>query len=83
MAGKTSTIIHKTKKPSTDLYQVLGKIEETIQELTRYLAESEDSKHLGIAGQNKLTQKQQIILKQLEMAQKRANTITQLIAKNL
>lgn len=83
MASKTSTIVHKTKKPATDLYQVLGKIEETVQELTRLFAEADDSKHRGAQGMLKLTQKQQLIIKQLELAQNRAESVVKLIEKGI
>ena len=37
---KRSAVVHKSSKPTTDLYQVLAKTEETIQELTRMFVDS-------------------------------------------
>jgi len=37
---KRSVVVHKSSKPANDLYQVLAKTEETIQELTRMFVDS-------------------------------------------
>ena len=79
-ATKRSEVIHKSEKDASNLYQVLGKTEETIQELTRMLAESEDSTHLGVGGMPKLTPKQQAIQKELAEARRRYDAILQMIS---
>ncbi len=76
-----SSAVNKTDKPVENPYQMLAKIEETIQELTRQLAESEDSKHFGVRGMPKLTAKQQMIKQQLEFANKRAEQLMMLMKK--
>ena len=76
---KTSEVIHKSIKDATTLCQVLGKIEDTIQELTRLLAESQDSDHQGVGGQNILTPKQQAIMNELKEARARYDAILQLM----
>ena len=78
---KRSEITHKTAKEAETLTQVLARIEETIQELTRMLAETEDSRHLGVGGMPKLTPKQQAIQKELEEARSRYKEILRLIAE--
>ena len=54
--------------------------EQTIQELTRMLAESEDSTHLGVGGMPKLTPKQQAIQKELAEARRRYDMLFQAIS---
>jgi len=73
--SKRSVVVHKSAKPTTDLIQLLGKTEETIQELTRMLLESEDGKHRGIRGKTKMTSKQEAILNQLDLAHQRFEMI--------
>lgn len=80
---RRSVVQHKTAKKVDVLPQVLASIEETIQELNRMLAESEDSKHRGVGGMTKLTTKQQAIIRQLEQAEKRYDGILKLIEKKL
>ena len=77
---KKSEIIHKSTKEAATLAQVLSRIEDTIQELTRMLAETEDSTHLGVGGLPKLTPKQQAIQKELEEARGRYKEILKLMA---
>ena len=77
---KTSEVIHKSIKDATTLCQVLGKIEDTIQELTRLLAETQDSDHQGVGGQNIMTSKQQAIMNELEEARGRYESILELIS---
>lgn len=74
-----STVVHKSSKPSENLYQVLSATEGTIQEITRLLSETGDSRHKGVRGLPKLTLKQQILQKQLDHANKRYNEILRLI----
>ncbi|OVE74099.1 hypothetical protein BVX93_00540 [bacterium B13(2017)] len=78
--SKRSVIVHKTQKQTEHLHQVLSKIEETIQELTRLFVEMESSKHRGVKGQFRLTPKQELIKKQLELANKRADQILKLLS---
>ena len=76
-----ATVAKKTAdKPAENLSQVLGKTEETIQELTRMLAETEDSNHMGVRGMPKLTPKQQAIMKELDEARSRYKEILRLMA---
>ena len=75
-----SVITYKTDKPAENLYQALGKTEETIQELSRLFSECENSGHYGVKGQLKLTSKQAELKKQLDRAQERADKLMQLIA---
>jgi len=77
---KRSVVVHKSNRPVSDLYQVLAKIEETIQELSRILAETETSSHRDIRGQPRLTPRQLIIQKQLELANRRADRVLNLLA---
>ena len=77
---KRSEITHKSDKDATNLYQVLSKTEETIQELTRMFAECEDSTHIGVGGMPKLTPKQQAIQKELDEARRRYDMIFQTIS---
>ena len=78
--SKRSEVVHKSSKEAETLTQVLGKTEETIQELTRMLAESEDSKHMGVRGMPKLTPKQQAIQKELEEARMRYKEILKMMS---
>ena len=78
---KRSVVVHKSSKPATDLYQVLAKIEESIQELTRMFVEAEDSTHKGVRGVARLTTSQQFVQKQLDLAQKRADAILKILAQ--
>lgn len=77
---KKSEITHKSTKEAENLAQVLSRIEDTIQELTRMLAETEDSTHLGVGGLPKLTPKQQAIQKELEEARVRYKEILKIMA---
>ncbi len=78
---KRSVVVHKSSKPANDLYQVLAKTEETIQELTRMFVEAEDSSHKGVRGMAKLTTSQQVIKQQLDAAQKRADVLLKILTK--
>ena len=78
---KRSEVTHKSTKEAETLTQVLARTEETIQELTRMLAESEDSKHLGVRGMPKLTPKQQVIQKELEEARARYKAVLKMMAE--
>lgn len=78
--SKRSVIVHKTQKQTENLHQVLSKIEETIQELTRLFIESDSAKHRGVKGHYRLTPKQELIKKQLDLANKRADIILKLIS---
>jgi hypothetical protein len=73
-------VVHKSSKAATDWYQVLAKTEETIQELSRMLAESMDSDHLNVRGMPRLTPKQEILKKQLDLANKRADAILKIVS---
>jgi hypothetical protein len=77
-----SVVEYQTDKPPENLYQLLGKVEGTIQELTRLLVETEDSTHLGVGGQPVLTPKQQAVMKELEEARKRADAILTIISNS-
>lgn len=76
---KRSEISYRSSKEAETLIQVLSKTEETIQELTRMLAESEDSKHLGVGGMPKITPKQLAIQKELDEARARYKEVMRLI----
>ena len=78
---KATTAKKTADKPAENLSQVLGKTEETIQELTRMLAETEDSHHLGVRGMPKLTPKQQAIQKELDEARGRYKEILRLMSE--
>lgn len=78
---KRSVIVHETKKKTEDLYQVLGEVERTIQELSRIYTELPESKHRGVGGQMKPTEKQKMIQKQIDQAQARAERLIRLIEK--
>lgn len=77
---KRSEITHKSSKEAETLAQVLSKIEDTIQELTRMLADTEGSTHLGVGGLPKLTPRQQAIQKELNEARARHKEILRLMA---
>ena len=78
---KRSVIVHKKEERIENLYQVLGEVERTIQELSRIYAELPESKHRGIGGQMKPTEKQRMIRQQIERAQSRAERCIRLIEK--
>ncbi len=78
---KESLIVHKTLKKTEDFYQVLGEVERTIQELSRIYTELPESKHRGVGGKMKPTNKQEMINQQLEYARKRAERIIRLIER--
>lgn len=78
---KRSVIVHKSEKAVENLYQMLGQIENTIEELARLYTELPDSKHYGVGGKMKPSLKQEIIAEQLRHAQIRAARILRLIEK--
>lgn len=78
---KRSVIVHKKEENIQDLYQVLGELERTIQELSRIYSELPDSRHRGVGGRMKPTLKQEQIARQIEQAQARADRIMKLIEK--
>jgi len=78
---KRSVVVHKSSKPANDLYQVLAKVEESIQELSRMFVENGDPSHKGMRGMAKPTTSQIFIQKQLDAAQKRADTLLKILSK--
>ena len=78
---KRSVIVHKKEERIENLYQALGEVERTIQELSRIYIELPESGHRGVGGEMKPTGKQKMIQKQLEQAQARADRLIKLIEK--
>lgn len=76
---KRSVILHKKQERLENLFLVLGEVERTIQELSRLYIEVPESKHRGVGGRLKPTDKQRLIAVQLEHAQKRADKLIKLI----
>lgn len=72
---KKSTISVKKDVKVENLYQTLAEVERTIQELTRLYVETEDSKHFGLGGTMKPTEKQMTIKEQLIKADERAKEL--------
>lgn len=79
--SKRSVIVHKSTKSTDNLFQILGNIENSIEELSRIYSELPDSKHYGIGGVLKPTLKQKVIEEQLRKAHARAQRIMTLIEK--
>lgn len=80
-AGKRADKIIRNliKSKDENLSGVLGKIEETVQELTRLLSELPEGRHIGIGGKPVLTTARKVIGDELLKANKRADWINQII----
>jgi len=72
---KKSTATAKKDVKAENIYQAYAEAERTIQELSRLYVEAEDSRHYGLGGTMKPTEKQMMLNKQLEEANKRANEL--------
>lgn len=79
--GSRSVIVHKSVKPTKDLHEVLGETERTIQELARIFAELPEGKVRGVGGRRILTTKEKLLLNEIGKAQKRADSILEIIKK--
>lgn len=78
---KRSQITYKKDEPITSLYAALGEAEKTIQELTRTLAELPGSRHFGVGGIQKLTEKEKILKAELAAARARAERLLKIIER--
>jgi len=79
--SKRSVILHKKEAPVENLYEMLGEVERTIRELSRMYIEVPESRHSGVGGRMKPTEKQEMIKEQIDKAQKRADRLISLIDK--
>ncbi len=73
--SKNVSVSAKKDTKVENVYQAYGEAERTIQELTRLYVEAEDSRHYGVSGTMKPTQKQMVIQMQLDKANERAKEI--------
>ncbi len=78
---KRSQITYKKDEPVTTLYAALGEAEKTIQELTRTLAELPGSRHFGVGGKQKLTEKEKILRAELAAARARTERLLKIIER--
>lgn len=78
---KRSQIVYKKDEPVESLYDLLAETEKSIQELTRTLAELPTSRHIGVGGKLKLTEKEKIVKGELAAARARADRLLRLIEK--
>ena len=63
-----------------NLSGLLGKMEETVQELSRLLAGLPESRHIGVAGKSVPTTAGQVIGQELDFARERAEQVNQIIS---
>jgi hypothetical protein len=73
--AKKNVAVVKRDAKAENIYQAYVEIERTIQELTKSYVEAEDSKHYGVSGTMKPTQKQMVIQAQLDKANERAKEL--------
>ncbi|MFC1668097.1 hypothetical protein ACFL1T_01780 [Chlamydiota bacterium] len=76
---KKSVVVHKKEKELENLYEAYGETERTIQELSGILSELGTGVRRSVGGQLKLTSKEQIVVREIEGARHRADTLLRLI----
>ena len=78
---KRSEITYKKDEQATSLYAALAETEKTIQELSRTLGELPTSRHIGVGGRLKLSEKEKLIHAELAAARARAERLLQIIER--
>jgi hypothetical protein len=79
---KRSQITYKKDEPVTSPYAAFGEAEKTIQELTRMLAELPGSRHFGVGGKQKLTEKEKMLKAELAAARVRVERLLKIIERH-
>ena len=83
VSSKRSVIVHKKEGKIENIFQLLGEVERSILEFSRIFVEAPDSKHKTASGKMKLTEKQELILKQIKQANKMSGSLIQIIERNM